>query len=157
MDKESGQKVLPILPQDAGRSSKLKRTCIGLLYEWWMWEFLAMVVSIGAIIALIVVLKDADQQQQQPWMIGNTQLTLNTVISIISTIIRASLLVMVSGALNQSPWNWFAQREHGHNNWSGQPLKDLDTFGGAANSSLASLKLLYRTKFRCISSLYHMN
>ena len=172
MEPRNNRKSLPKLPRHVGPLSKIKRIFADFISnQWWTWEIAAACVSIGATIALIVILKNADQQQQRPWNIGNTQLTLNTVIAIISIIIRASLLVMVAGALNQSPWNWFARKQNGYKQqpsrsllkpWTwfksnfeqeepGRPLKDLDTFGEAANSSWASLKLLYRTRFRYVT------
>lgn len=141
----------------------------GLIFKWWVCEIGASIISIGGSITLLVVLKNADQGPQRPWIIGNTQLTLNTVVAIVSTVIRASLIVMISGALNQSSWNWFAKKQRTDHqqlderpkreNWYtrneknremefGRPLDDLDTFGEAASSSLACLKLLCRTKFK---------
>lgn len=148
MDQPRYRKSLPTLPRHVGPISRLERTCKNVLYTWWAWEYAAAVVSIGATITLVVVLREADQQQQQPWIIGSTELTLNTVVAIISTTIRASLLVMTAGALNQGPWNWFARKAHDLDQRPGRPLKDLELFGEAASSSWASLKLLYRTKFR---------
>ena len=127
-------------------STVSRNSCAHALVVWWVWEIVAAIISMSAAIALIVILRDADQQQQRPWFIGNTQLTLNTTIAIISTILRTTLLVMVSGALNQGTWNWFAREQNKVH--PGRPLKDLNIFGGAANSTLASLKLLYRTRLR---------
>ena len=124
----------------------LRNICNQFLTTWWAWEIVAAVLSMSAVVALVVVLGDADQQQQRPWLIDDTQLTLNTIIAIISTVLRATLLVMVSGALNQGSWNWFARTQHEVE--LGRPLEDLNIFGEAANSTWASLKLLYRTRIR---------
>lgn len=158
MDQQRYRKLLPTLPWHVGPLSRLKRGCNSVIYTWWAWEYAGAIVSIAATIALVVVLREADQQQQRPWMIGSTQLTLNTVVAIISTVIRASLLVMTAGALNQGLWNWFARKSSDREQRPGQPLKDLELFGEAASSSWASLKLLYRTKFRYnLSWLVYMN
>ena len=170
MEQLNRQRSLPKLPRHIGILSQINGGCTKIFNQWWAWEIATACVSIAATIILCVILKNADQQQQRPWAIGNTQLTLNTVIAIDSVIIRASLLTMVAGALNQSPWNWFSKHQTGDqqyyerllNSWTwfqvnqdnreqkqaGRPLKDLDIFGEAANSSWASLKLLYRTRFR---------
>ena len=118
-----------------------------VFYTWWLLEIGAATISTLALIALIVVLAKVDQQPQQTSVTGGTQVTINTVVAIISTIVRASLLAMVASALNQSPWNWFSKGADGRNGQPGQPLPDLNTFGDAAGSSLASLKLLYKTRF----------
>lgn len=148
MDQRNDSKELRTLPRLVGLISKIKKRWSKLTHNWWAWEISAAVVSVGASAALITVLAKANGRQQQFWNIGSTQLTLNTVVAILSTVIRAALLVTVAGALNQSPWNWFANGQHGHQQRLRRPLKDLDIFGEAAMSSWASLKLLYRTKFR---------
>ena len=149
MDRKTHQGKLSRPFWRAGSSARLNSMWTKVVHAWWLWEVAAAIVLIVATIALIVVLKTADQQQQRPWLVGNTQLTLNTVIAIVSIIMRASLLVMVGGALNQSPWNEFAQRKQSNQKQQvGHPLKDLDLFGEAANGSWGSLKLLCRTKFR---------
>ena len=92
-------------------------------------------------VAIVVILAEANEQQQQTWAFGNTQLTVNAVIAAIGTVSRSTILVAVAGALNQSAWNWFSSKTevsetHGH------PLKDLDTFSEAAANSLNCVKLL---------------
>ena len=141
-------KTLPKPPGHIGRIVKLRRSCTRIFYTWWAWEVGAAIVSVAASIALIVLLKEADQQQQHSWEIGSTELTLNTVVAVLSTVIRAALLVMVEGCLSQGSWNWFARKREDHEQRAGRPLKDLDLFAEAGGNSWASLKLLYRTKFR---------
>lgn len=65
-------------------------------------------VSLTAMVILVIVLAQADQHQQPSWAVAGTELTLNTVVAAIGTVIRTSLYIVVAGALNQSAWNWFA-------------------------------------------------
>ena len=139
------QKDLPLIPWHTQLLSKLKRSCKRLVRWWWAWELLASALSIAATIALIAVLWQADNNTQHSWIIGNTELTLNTIVAAISTIIRAALLVTVEGALNQSPWNRFSSPRKGTSE-PARPLEDLDIFAGAASDSWGSLRLLWRTK-----------
>jgi hypothetical protein len=62
------------------------------VHQRWAWEPNAATVSVAAMGALIVVLAEADPQQQQTWAVGNTQLTLNTIVVAIGTVMRSSLL-----------------------------------------------------------------
>lgn len=71
-----------------------------------------------------------------PPLVGGTQLTINTVVVAIGTVVRLSIMLFVAGALNQSVWNWFASRTQG------MPLGDLETFSEAAANAWNSLKLL---------------
>ena len=149
------QKELPPVPWHAHLFSKLGRLCKRLVRWWWTWELLASALSIAATIALIVVLWQADGNAQQSWMIGSTQLTLNTIVAAISTVIRAALLVAVAGALNQSLWNMFSSKKG--TSGPARPLEDLDIFGGAASDSWGSLRLLWRTKGLSVSQTFRVN
>ena len=100
-----------------------------------------------SMLAIVVVLAEADKHQQQTWSIGNTQLTINAIIAALATVARSSLLVAVAGALNQSAWNWFSS-ETGVVETRGHPLKDLETFSEAAANSWNCIRLLWRTKGR---------
>ena len=152
MDHQKHSRDLPSLPKHVLRIAKIKRSCANVIYtSFWGWEYAAVLVSAVATITLILLLKSADQQQKRSWTIGNTQLTLNALIAIISSMIRASLVVLLSGSLTQSPWNWFADQNNNDRQGYGRPLKDLDLFGDAASNTWASLKLLYRTKFRYLA------
>jgi Protein of unknown function (DUF3176) len=115
---------------------------------WWAWELISAIVCVVATVALIVPLARTDGSQQQSWEIGRTQLSLNALVAVISTVIRASLLLIVAGALNQSVWNWFATPLRRRHHEEGRQLKDLETFGEAAANSWNSVKLLYRTRGR---------
>lgn len=141
------RKKLPVLPRHVRVRAWIRRCGRQFVHGWWAWELIAATVSVAAMVALVALLAEADQQQQQNWAVGNTQLTLNTVVVAIGTIIRSSLLLVVAGALNQSAWNWFASRTGGVEA-EGQPLEDFETFSEAAANSWSCLKLLWRTKGR---------
>jgi hypothetical protein len=142
------EKELPVVPRHRRILFQITFVCKRLVRYWWAWEFLAAAMSITATIALIIVLREADGRAQRSFHIGAAQLTLNTIVAAISTIIRSSLMVTVAGALSQSSWNWFSSPRQGSLAQSAKPLKDLDVFGDASFDSWSSLKLLWRTKFR---------
>ena len=144
------EKHLPVLPSHIHLYSKVKLWCKGLVRYWWAWELLAAALSIVATIVLIVILRINDGQPQQSFSFGAAQFSLNALIAAISTVVRASLLVATAGALNQSSWNWFLSPPRSNRSPPSKPLKDLDTFGDAASDSLASIKLLFRTKGRYV-------
>lgn len=116
-----------------------------VIQHWWIWELIASAISLVAMIDLVAVLSKVDGRTQRSVMVGDAELTLNTIVAAFSTVIPASLAVMVAGALNQSPWNWFSSKRRGSSQF-GRPLRDLETFGNAANDSWSSLKLLWETK-----------
>jgi Protein of unknown function (DUF3176) len=122
-----------------------------LVHGWWTWELIAAAVTVAAMLGLIDLLAQADRHPRQSWVIGGSQLTLNTLVAAISTVIRSSLLLLVAGALNQCAWNWFATRDAGEQP-EGPPLKDLETFSEAAANPWNCIKLLYQTKGRYVES-----
>lgn len=140
-------KKLPVLPRHVRLRAWIRQHGRQLVHGWWAWELIAATVSVAATAALVGLLADADQRRQQTWAVGNTQLTFNTIVVAIGTIIRSSLLLVVAGALNQGAWNWFAFTTGGVDA-KGRPLKDLETFSEAAANSWNCLKLLWRTKGR---------
>ena len=140
------EKELPALPCHARLLSSFKCGSQRLVKHWWAWEILAAALSIAATIGLVVILAKSDGVSLESLSFGAAHLSLNTIVAAVSTVIRAALAVTVAGALNQSPWNWFAQPQ------SGKPLQDLDIFGDAASDSWSSLRLLARTKGRYASA-----
>ena len=143
----NGEKNLPVVPQHKWIIARSKLRLKRLTRYWWSWELLAASLSDIATMTLLVILGKADGQAQHSFQIANAELTLNTIVAAISTIIRTSLLVSVAGALNQSMWNWFSRSQRDGQR-RGMPLDDLNTFGDAANDSWSSLRLLWRTKFK---------
>ena len=139
------EKPLPTVTRHAHLVTLIRHWCKGLVRWWWAWEVLATAISITATISLIIVLSQADGRLQKSWTFGAAQLTINTIVALLSTVIRAALLGAVTGALNQSLWNRFSPSKGGASG-PARPLKDLDTFGGAATDAWGSLKLLWRTK-----------
>ncbi|KFX93220.1 hypothetical protein O988_06926 [Pseudogymnoascus sp. VKM F-3808] len=146
------RKSLSTLPRYARILTSLRRRGRKLVRGWWAWELIAATISLVATVALISVLLSVDRHEQRAWNIGGTQLTINTIIAALGTIIRLSLLLVVGGALNQSAWNWFASMSRGVES-EGQPLGDLEIFSEAAANSWNSARLLWRTKGRYIASI----
>ncbi|MCJ1323095.1 hypothetical protein MMC15_008447 [Xylographa vitiligo] len=146
------RKKLPTLPRHISIWARPRRGWRRWLRGWWIWESAAAGVSLTATVVLIALLAQADRRQQQAWAVGSTQLTLNTLVAAVATVIRTSLLLVVAGALNQSAWNWFAEKKKGKDS-SGQPLEDLEIFSEAAANSWNSIRLLFRTNGRYIASL----
>jgi hypothetical protein len=140
----------PVPPWRTRYLTTFKRSWQSFVHYWWAWEFLAATLSLLATAALIATLVVTDGRPLQSMTFGSVQISLNAFVAAISTVIRTSLLVTVAGPLNQSLWNWFSspKLEKGAQQQSGKPLKDLDTFGNAAQDLWSSLQLLVRTKYR---------
>ncbi|KAF2167532.1 hypothetical protein M409DRAFT_22339 [Zasmidium cellare ATCC 36951] len=102
---------------------------------WWM-EMLSIMVSLACLGANIAFLVALDNQEYKSWKIAKANITPNTVISIIATFTKASLLLPVAEVLSQLKWLYFQARI--------QRLSDLQVFDDASRGPLGSLKLLWK-------------
>lgn len=73
----------------------------------WIFEIAAIIVSIGANVAIIVILYLEDGKPQAAW---NFVLTLSTVISALGTLARTSLIFALSACIGQQKWNWLSKK-----------------------------------------------
>ncbi len=56
-----------------------------ILYDWWLWELLGTALSLGATVAIIVILALWDGRPLSSWPY---KVTLNTMLSVLSTIAK---------------------------------------------------------------------
>ncbi|PYH94643.1 hypothetical protein BO71DRAFT_398793 [Aspergillus ellipticus CBS 707.79] len=85
---------------------------------------------------MMVILGVYDQQPQPTWQ----KVSLNSVISWLSTLSKASLLFAVGEMLGQLKWVWFAQKE--------RPMLDLRAFDSASRGAWGSLGLCWTLRVR---------
>lgn len=79
----------PAHPQGKKRSSRLT----GILSTWWLWEIFAFCFSLLFFIAIVVILWWYNGKPLSDWKHG---ITINALISLFGTFMRASLLVPVT-------------------------------------------------------------
>ncbi|KAB8265036.1 hypothetical protein BDV32DRAFT_62518 [Aspergillus pseudonomiae] len=104
--------------------------------DWYVWEILALILSAATLIAIIVILAKFDQQPQPSWK----HVSLNSVISWLSTISKGCVLYAISEALGQLKWAWFAQGT--------RPMSNFRTFDAASRGFYGSGELIWTLRFR---------
>lgn len=104
----------------------------------WIYEWAAVAVSVACFICLVVVLHKSNGKEQTRWLYD--RLTLNGLIALLSTFIRASMMIAVGACLSQMKWNIFASGDEGA--WAGRRVGDMDIFDQASRGPMGSLKLL---------------
>ena len=77
--------------------------CRALFLDWWMGELLAILLSIIASFAIIIILLKCDNHAL-PTLPQNVPL--NFVVSTLATISKSSLFLAVASALSQFKWFW---------------------------------------------------
>lgn len=109
------------------------------LWEKWEWklETSLLFLSVCSLVAIIILLAVKDGTTLNSWKL---YFSLNTVVSVLGTISRASLGSSIGSCIAQEKWNWFRKRR--------DPLYLFDGFDSASRGPLGSFKLLYWLKFR---------
>lgn len=102
----------------------------------WLYEISSLVMAALGLVVLICVLHTYENRPSPQWQLG---ITLNAIVSIVSTMFRASLMLPVARSLSQSAWIWFSQKN--------RPLESMCWYDAASRGPLGSVKLIWKLKF----------
>lgn len=109
------------------------------LSQSWYYDILAELVAICAFIGLAALLKRYDGAPTTSWT--SRLFTINGVVALLATIIRATLMLPVSHAISQSKWRWFRQASQ---STRPQAFEDLKAFDDASRGVIGSLFIVWR-------------
>ncbi|KAL8698398.1 MAG: hypothetical protein Q9224_001869 [Gallowayella concinna] len=124
------------------RRSRLSSTYAKYVTDWWLLEILSIALGIAIFVALCSVLRHYDGKPVRPTIsILGGNITLNTLVSILSTISKAALLFTVSGCISQSKWSWYLNQQ--------KPLGELSVFDEASRGAWGALQLIVKINIRC--------
>ena len=101
-------------------------------------SFLLAVIALLAIIILLAVQKDKPLPNW-PSLIG-----INSLVAIISSVLRVALLFPIAECISELKWIWFANP---------QPVSDFDRFDSASRGPWGALKLLFKRPGNILTSL----
>ncbi|XXG96749.1 60S ribosomal protein L43 [Hypoxylon texense] len=123
---------------DLRPSREIKRRKWFGLREW-LWEFGAAVLSVSCTIVVLVVLYAFQGRALSSWQFV-FQVSLNSFVSILSGLSRASLLVSVASCISQLKWIHFVK--------SPASLYRMEAFDLASRGPWGALVLLWRMNFK---------
>lgn len=103
-----------------------------LIVKWWIWELLGCFGSLFSFFAIVGVLKRYDRQAQPEWPYS---VTINSVVSWLTTVMKSFLLFSVAACIGQANWLHFRSKP--------QALIDLAVYDSASRGPLGSLQLLW--------------
>ncbi|KAF2145869.1 uncharacterized protein K452DRAFT_263274 [Aplosporella prunicola CBS 121167] len=109
----------------------------------WLWEIAAAVVSLCCVSAVVSILFATNDKALSHW---SFLISPNALISIFSTLSRASLMVPIASCLGQLKWIYFARRPH--------RLGDIQTFDEASRGPWGAMTLLWSINFRAGLAVY---
>ncbi|KAI1752666.1 hypothetical protein F4782DRAFT_111028 [Xylaria castorea] len=136
MDKLDSSSKPPGTGVGAGISANVQRPSV---LQWWRWELVMLVVSLIAFAALVIVLAVMDGQPFRNW----GPLTLNSINSMLTTVIGSSMAAIVGAALSQNLWNGFGQLRTSNGSTT-RPAQDLQLYHNASRGPTGSLALLLK-------------
>ena len=116
----------------------------------WLWELFAWVLCASGLAAIAIILAVIDGKPMPRWTATSrytsTKLTvtINSVISIFSTLVKSTLLIPVVAALQQLKWIWFGKD---------RPLSHIKKFEGAGKGPLGSAILIWTLRGRRLACL----
>ncbi|RMJ10846.1 hypothetical protein CDV36_009539 [Fusarium kuroshium] len=103
----------------------------------WNLELFALISSTVSLSSLIILLAYQDNEPLSTWTVP---LSLNTVVSILSVIIKTPLAFTVGTCIGQGKWAWFSKRQG--------PLSAFVAIEEAGRGPLGSLTLMWKLGFR---------
>ncbi|KAH7391646.1 hypothetical protein BKA64DRAFT_747158 [Cadophora sp. MPI-SDFR-AT-0126] len=107
----------------------------------WKWELLSLVGTTMSLVAIVIVLNHYDGQPSPKWPY---EITLNTLVSVFSTLLKALMMMAVAECISQLKWIWFKDP---------RSLMDLTTFENASRGPWGSAQLLFTLKFHHLAAL----
>ncbi|KAE8381878.1 hypothetical protein BDV26DRAFT_278485 [Aspergillus bertholletiae] len=104
----------------------------GSLGSSWIWEILSCAIAVASLAGIIVVLYMYNGKSMPDWPYG---ITLNAVISLLTTLMKAAMAFPITEALSQLKWSWFSR---------GNKLSDLALLDAASRGAFGAALVLFR-------------
>ena len=150
----TAEKPLPHKENHLSKSRILLASPFITTLRWWLPELLCSLVSILSFISTVIVAHVYNGKSSQNLGLPDG-LSLNGLISILSTINRATLMVPVGSVMSQELWLWLSskRRRKGHH----AVLGDLEKSDAASRGAWGSLVFLLRPNGRCLKNTLPWN
>jgi hypothetical protein len=113
-----------------------------VIIDRWIVEALACVGSLLALIGIIAILVVYNGSSLPNWPYG---ITINSVIALFGTTIKALMLVAITACIGQAKWTYFNSKTH--------PLGDMVIYDSASRGPQGSIQLLWKFQARWVGRL----
>lgn len=132
---EAGSPIPEASPSQTTPSKKVPSRWETLSLDTWFWEIFAVSFSLLCVIAILCILLvyDGKASPSLPH-----ELTLNTIVSVLATASKSSLLFAISTSIGQLKWAFFRKEK--------KPLHHLQSIDEASHGPLGSFVVLYQHK-----------
>ncbi|KAI9776888.1 MAG: hypothetical protein M1839_009336 [Geoglossum umbratile] len=116
------------------QTSRAFRRRRGIALTRWNWEISSLLVAIALLISIFATLAKYNGEKQPAW---RYDINLNSLIAVLSTVLRAMVVVIVTEVISQLKWAWYQLPRR---------LRDLDMFDQASRGPWGSILLLVATR-----------
>jgi len=110
----------------------------------WIWEIFTALLCLGLLAAIAAILARYNGQRVPDWGLS---INLSTLIALLATVLRASLVLIAAQVISQAKWNWFSGSQ------GAQPLQLFQDFDAASRSAISALLLIPRLVLRSPATL----
>ncbi|KAL2059721.1 hypothetical protein VTL71DRAFT_10213 [Oculimacula yallundae] len=131
-DGASGRYTAPGQQSEEIRPRNETEASLGSRIVQWVWDVGGLIISIAILVAIVIILRKYDGQVQPNWRFS---FNLNSLVAILMTVLRTTMMEVVSDSMSQLKWNWFS---------SPRKLRHLEIFDEGSRGPWGSLKLLTR-------------
>lgn len=108
---------------------------------WWWWEIASSILSLISLGLAIYLLSQVNGLALHKWPFP---IQPNSLLSVLTTVGKASMLVSIASCISQLKWNHFSNRE--------RRLNHLELFDSASRGPWGSLMFLYSLRARAITA-----
>ncbi|KAI0119542.1 hypothetical protein F4814DRAFT_458766 [Daldinia grandis] len=108
---------------------------------WWWWEIGGSVLSLIGISLVIPVLKQVDDQPVEMWPYS---IRPNSMIAVLTTITRTSMMIPIASCLSQLKW--------GHFQYRASPLHHLQLYDDASRGPWGCFLLLFTGRLKAVTA-----
>jgi hypothetical protein len=101
------------------------------LSDWWWWELGSVLLSCACFAAVVIMLWMVQERSLSSW---RSVISPNTLVSILATVSKSSLMLAVAACLSQLKWLYFESAPH--------QIQNIQIFDDASRGPLGALELL---------------
>ncbi|KAK3941394.1 hypothetical protein QBC46DRAFT_382603 [Diplogelasinospora grovesii] len=101
----------------------------------WRWEFITLLIGLGLVAAMAAILGHFDGQRMPDW---GYSINLSTLLAMLATIFRSSLVAVIGQIISQMKWSWFMNNPR----QQPQPLRHLQDFDDGSRNALGAALLI---------------
>jgi hypothetical protein len=91
-------------PADLSNSGQRPSLLVTLI-----WEVFSLALAAAALFGFVAILGKHETKEVPKWNLGHVEVTLNAIISIVSTLFRGSLLMLVAQSISQLCWTRYTR------------------------------------------------